>query len=178
MKTWLTIGVFLTLFLGTTLTVSANGVIPVDGDRVSAELLQPGYVWFTGPKNKPTHVVEHGREFFGKELWQGDEYLTGEMFNEINWDANFKACESMPCVGDVAGGNIWGTAWVDLDAFDGGWEAPYKYEISARGFVYTFDGIWIAEGWGELEGWTIEMHVAHDGNTVTETFWGFVYPPE
>jgi hypothetical protein len=182
MKKWLLIGFVASLIAGPPLIVSADEAIAVDGGRVTAELVPPfeGYVWFTGPKKKPSHVVEHGRDFFGKEVWDGDIYLTGEMFNEVNWDANFKACDSLPCVGDVAGGNVWGTAWVDLDEFDGGWMAPFEYEISARGALgmFSFEGEWIAEGWGELEGWVIELHVEQDGDIGTEMFWGYVYPPE
>ena len=109
MKNWFLIAIFASIFLSAPLVSTADEGIPVAGDRVSAELLSPGYVWFTGPRNKPSHVVEHARPFLGREVWQGDEYLAGEMFNWLNWDANFKECESIPCVGDVAGGSIWGT---------------------------------------------------------------------
>lgn len=178
MKDCLLTAVFVAVFLTTPLVSTADEGIPVDGDRVSAELVLPGTIWFTGPRNKPSHVVEHARDFLGREIWQGDAYLAGEIFNSVNWDANFKECESIPCVGNVTGGNIWGTVRVTLDAFEGGWEAPYKFDISSRGLAFSVEGIWFAEGWGELEGYTIELHVVQDGYAFTETFWGYVYPPE
>ena len=153
-------------------------VIPVDGYRIDAELLDLGYEWFS--ILEPTHAVQHARSRLGHETWDGGEYVRGEMFNHINWDANYTKCSGQPFPCNVAG-DLWGTAWVELDEFDGGWDGSFRFEITDKymempGF-FSSEGIYSARGWGDLEGWYLELYVILDGDTHSETFTGFVISP-
>jgi len=154
--------------------LNAGEVFQVAGTRIDSGLFDLGYEWTTGPPQPSQHLVWHLRNRLGFEVWEGSEYLQGIMENTINVDANMKFSDdgSPPKVK----GNVWGTASVELDSIEGGWEGSFYFAIK-DGF-FSFEGVYSAIGTGALEGWSLELHVVQDGLTHSETFSGLVFSPD
>jgi hypothetical protein len=149
--------------------------IPVMGERVDSAQIAPGEFWVTETPD-PGRFTQHARNILGIEIWQGGPYLNGQMFNEINFDIQFRCASQFDC--DIRG-LVRGTAHVELDEFEGGWDGIFVFRATEMGQIApSFSGHYIASGWGELEGWLLNLHVVQDGNTHTEMLSGYVYNPD
>ena len=115
----------------------------------------------------------HGTVHWMRDLhliaqWQGSEYLTGDWDQTINWNVRF-ACDPAYPVCD-AGGDLTITFTGTLDEFAGGWEGRGTAQVKAwnqQSLGYEYTGVAVARGWGELDGWRLQLRFeTQDGTTV------------
>lgn len=157
------------------------GETHVAADAFTIQIVDPGESWIQG---NVWHVRD--AEFLALVVGTGDtaEYLTGDQVSSANWNWNLK--------NGVA--QVWGTAKLMLDGFDGGWFTAFAFGWSANpdaiagpGFDPADPLTWpcvpwtktgaIGKGFGDLEGGQIRLDVDSATCSAVMTFDGMVFWP-
>jgi hypothetical protein len=114
-------------------------------------------------------VVAHG-------LWQGSEYLQGSDWSTVAITAHI-FCGATSC--DVPGGALKGTSRFTLDSIAGGWDATLTGRVTGYAYPagFRYEGIYVANGWGDLTGWQLRMTFNNYAPTGLIAMTGYAIPP-
>jgi hypothetical protein len=151
-----TVLVLLTAFAMSLPAAATTDKMAFSGDDTLVEELDPGTEWYSDG-------VWHMRGWTGRYISTGDSpYYRGDLVIVANWNLHLTN----------GNGAIWGTATMQLDAFDGGF--AWKWFGQWSDFVWSAKGV--AKGFGELDGWQQRGDLQSTGFG-TDTVRGVTFSP-
>lgn len=148
--------VLLTAFAMSLPAAATTDMIAFSGEDTLLEVLDPGTEWYSDG-------VWHVRGWTGLyDSTSDSSYYEGENVIVANWNLN------------LANGNggIWGTSYIELDEFDGGFAGSWAGSWSS--FVWSARGA--ARGFGDLDGWQQRYDLQQTGFG-TDTALGVTFDP-